>query len=339
MDINSQNQKSQKFISMIREDIIDNRFEYLISDHPNKFYKHEDYRKSSIFLDEILKTPNKTPHSPLLVYKGVDFSRRNSPIQLKQQKTLIKIPVIKTSPIQPEKFYKKQEDKKIVDIHKKTKQIQKLKTKKTYKKTEKKVFQKKTKSNKGLKSLSILVKNLLDSNESLSYNDVTNLIINSSIEKDSFEKNRPVNEKQNIKRRVYDALNVLIAAGVLIKVGKMVKKNLTDNKININSNRIDIENIKINLKSKKNLIKSKKSDLRKKKKNLLILKSLIERNKKSNDEKLVNFPFLVIQPTIKQFTHLNMTMQSNKQKLCISSNHQINFYGDLEIISILKDDK
>lgn len=36
-------------------------------------------------------------------------------------------------------------------------------------------------------------------------------------------------EEQNVKRRVYDALNVLIAAGVLIKEGKKVKKNTNKN--------------------------------------------------------------------------------------------------------------
>ena len=199
---------------------------------------------------------------------------------------------------------------------------------------------KNNKKSKGLKSLSILVKNLVESNESLSYNEVTNLIIELTIDKEFISQiKKPVNEKQNIKRRVYDALNVLIAAGVLKKEGKNVKKNLEENKIKINTNRMNIEKLKLKMKKKLSLIKSKKSDLRKKKKNLYYLKNLIEKNKKFKDSKLVNFPFLVVQPTLKQFTCLNMTMQSNMKKLCISSNNQINFYGDLEIISILKDNK
>ena len=36
-------------------------------------------------------------------------------------------------------------------------------------------------------------------------------------------------EHKNIKRRVYDALNVLIAANILTKNGKIIKKNQSKN--------------------------------------------------------------------------------------------------------------
>lgn len=54
------------------------------------------------------------------------------------------------------------------------------------------------------------------------------MILKDSIKRDQLNLNKKLDyskEEQNVKRRVYDALNVLIAAGVLIKEGKKVRKN------------------------------------------------------------------------------------------------------------------
>ena len=137
MDINSNTQKTQKFLSLIREDIIDNQFEYLISDNQNKF-RQEDKRRSSIFLEEILKTPNK---SPLLVHKEIEYSIGNSPL-IKKTNTIISIAipknVLKEKNFISEKTFKQQKDKNISrkqHIHKKKKKDGEIKTKKTNSKT------------------------------------------------------------------------------------------------------------------------------------------------------------------------------------------------------------
>lgn len=66
------------------------------------------------------------------------------------------------------------------------------------------------------------------------------------------------------------------------------------------------------------------------------LKNLIERNKKSQSEKCLSFPFLIIEPSSRQGTTLDLKMQSNFQKLCINSNHEMKLHGDMEVISMLK---
>lgn len=79
---------------------------------------------------------------------------------------------------------------------------------------------------KGLKQLSVLVRDLVFEKKNLSYKEVAELILNDDSKRKTLnltcgQKNNK--EDLNIKRRVYDALNVLIAAEILQKDGKQVK--------------------------------------------------------------------------------------------------------------------
>lgn len=65
-------------------------------------------------------------------------------------------------------------------------------------------------------------------------------------------------------------------------------------------------------------------------------KALIKRNKLGSQNKCLNFPFLIIEPSCLEGTTINLMMQSNFKKLCINSNNEMNLHGDLEIISILR---
>ncbi len=93
------------------------------------------------------------------------------------------------------------------------------------------------KQNKGLKLLSVVVKDIVIAKKWTTYKEVAEIILN-----DSLDSGDPIHsmqigisrEEQNIKRRVYDALNVLISAGVLIKDGKRVRKNGSSKLIKLN---------------------------------------------------------------------------------------------------------
>jgi hypothetical protein len=93
------------------------------------------------------------------------------------------------------------------------------------------------KQNKGLKLLSVVVKDIVIAKKWTTYKEVAEIILN-----DSLDSGDPIHsmqigisrEEQNIKRRVYDALNVLISAGVLIKDGKRVRKNGLSKLIKLN---------------------------------------------------------------------------------------------------------
>ena len=79
---------------------------------------------------------------------------------------------------------------------------------------------------KGLKELSRKVKELVWKKEYLTYREVaTQLIVEAQPYLDSLTSGDRNKEEQNIKRRVYDALNVLIASDILRKQGKRVSAN------------------------------------------------------------------------------------------------------------------
>jgi hypothetical protein len=95
--------------------------------------------------------------------------------------------------------------------------------------------------NKGLKMLSVIVKDIVIEKKSTTYKEVAGIILNDSIKQDRVNINTQreiAKEEQNIKRRVYDALNVLISAGILIKEGKRVRKNDNNQKIIISNKRM-----------------------------------------------------------------------------------------------------
>lgn len=100
----------------------------------------------------------------------------------------------------------------------------------------------KRKFNKGLKLLSVIVKDIVVEKEATTYKEVADIILKDTIKFENLNLNSKLEiakEEQNIKRRVYDALNVLIAAGILVKNGKLVHRNTNNKKIIVNLKRLD----------------------------------------------------------------------------------------------------
>ncbi len=104
----------------------------------------------------------------------------------------------------------------------------------------------KRKFNKGLKLLSVIVKDIVVEKKATTYNAVADIILRDTIKFENLNLNHKIEiakEEQNIKRRVYDALNVLISAGILIKEGKMVRKNKNNKEIIVNLKRLDVQTL------------------------------------------------------------------------------------------------
>ena len=95
--------------------------------------------------------------------------------------------------------------------------------------------------------LSVIVKDIVIEKKSTTYKEVAEIILKDSIKYDNLNlssKQEIAKEEQNIKRRVYDALNVLISAGILIKEDKKVRKNDNNQKIIISKKRMDSNTLK-----------------------------------------------------------------------------------------------
>jgi hypothetical protein len=101
--------------------------------------------------------------------------------------------------------------------------------------------------NKGLKILSIIVKEIVKEKVETTYKEVAEVIIRENLRfqnRGIVDSEKYKKAEQNIKRRVYDALNVLISASILVKTNKKVKINENNTRICINEkrNRMNIMN-------------------------------------------------------------------------------------------------
>ena len=99
---------------------------------------------------------------------------------------------------------------------------------------------------KGLKLLSIIVFDIVSEKVTTTYKEVADLILKDTI--CSFisnidKKKELTKEEQNVKRRVYDVLNVLISSNAFIKKGKIVSKNNFDVKCMIRNQRAQINSM------------------------------------------------------------------------------------------------
>lgn len=104
--------------------------------------------------------------------------------------------------------------------------------------------------NKGLKILSIIVKEIVKARKSTTYKEVAEVIIRDNLRfqnRGIVDSEKYKKAEQNIKRRVYDALNVLISASILVKEKKLVRINENNTRICINEkrNKINILNSEI----------------------------------------------------------------------------------------------
>lgn len=99
---------------------------------------------------------------------------------------------------------------------------------------------------KGLKLLSIIVFDIVTEKVMTSYKEVADLILKDTINSPQScgdKKTELSREEQNIKRRVYDVLNVLISANTFLKDGKIVKKNDIDPNIMAKNKRAELNSM------------------------------------------------------------------------------------------------
>lgn len=74
-------------------------------------------------------------------------------------------------------------------------------------------------------------------------------------------------------------------------------------------------------------------------KKLRDIKALISDNKKNNKKRCLSFPFLIIEPSNRNETKIDLQMQKDSKKLCMVSNYNMRIHGDLEIVSLIQDAK
>ena len=202
----------------------------------------------------------------------------------------------------------------------------------------------------GLKEISNKVKEIMKRKGQTSYKEISDEIV-------SEIKGKGIKDEKNIRRRIYDALNVMKSINLFQKEkgSKKIMWNYSEGKNYIvpfeNNNIFNKKNYdkdyydKIN--DLNNDISIKKKTLKVLSKELNSLKFIIERNKKNNiniDENTkIYFPFLIIEfpknlnnQNEDEENKIKVSMNENRTKAHFGFNAANKLYGDLDALSKIR---
>lgn len=188
------------------------------------------------------------------------------------------------------------------------------------------VDQEDTRQIKGLRLFSKQVCDKVAEKKTTTYNEVADELA-ADIQRNNHNNTVGIDQK-NIRRRVYDALNVLMALDIITKDRKEIKW------LGINNNEQDLleQEIKFEETRQKMLLASiqkSKNSYNDTWNNLNKLKQLVQRNQHQNQrQQIIQLPFFLIQSKSDIETHLN---QGNDA--CLSSSSSFAIYHDVDILA------
>jgi hypothetical protein len=160
-----------------------------------------------------------------------------------------------------------------------------------------KAFDIEGRSSKGLRSVSLRVKEILRRRGKATYKAVADELVNQLNLPDWADKDK---EEKNIRRRVYDALNVLISAGVMGRLGREIGLVSQETSLPIEDDE--------EMKGIRTAVAEKRSRLRELAYNFMSVSQLISRNKQSEPAARIDFPFIVV-----------ATEDTSDNSLCLSA--------------------
>ncbi|OMJ73024.1 hypothetical protein SteCoe_28380 [Stentor coeruleus] len=178
-------------------------------------------------------------------------------------------------------------------------------------------------SARGLKHLTTLVKHLVCKHQPTSFKNVAVKLIDELIVTDGPDR---VKEEKNVRRRVYDAINVLIAAEVLERNGRNVSwKEKWDS--------VEIDMRKNETEKRRKRVEEKKKDLQIVLNKYLAIKHLINRNSRGlNYKPAISFPFIVVSTPDIPKNSMSIKVNSNATSLHLKLAKPISLFGDMDIL-------
>lgn len=183
------------------------------------------------------------------------------------------------------------------------------------------------KSTKGLKYLTTLVKQLVCRHQPTSFKDVAVKLIDELIESEGSDR---VKEEKNVRRRVYDAINVLIAAGVLERDGRTVRWKEEFNAIELDEKRAMLE-------KRRAEIDSKRLEFKEVLNKYLAIQNLIFRNKSNpKTPSAIQFPFIVVSTPDTPKNSMSIKVNSCSTILELKFAEQVTLFGDMDVLISLK---
>ncbi|CAD8066912.1 unnamed protein product [Paramecium sonneborni] len=134
---------------------------------------------------------------------------------------------------------------------------------------------------------------------------------------------------KNLRRRVYDALNVMISIGIVVKEKKMLRKN-EESQVNITK-----QNLLFRKQKLKELLLQKKQQLTNSIKKQETLQNLVKFNKEreTSEHEKIKFPFLLVKTQLTNSEDEELILESYKSMdyLKVLSKNKLQIFGILSI--------
>ena len=135
-------------------------------------------------------------------------------------------------------------------------------------------------------------------------------------------------DNKNIRRRVYDALNVLISSGVIKKSGRQVEWGSQSKA----TSRVELEGEHQQIQDKKSAVTEKRNELGQVADKFVCLRGLIERNKTKIPEEIVKFPYILLATPDETSNSMSLRLNANNTKVWSSFKKPVKIIGDIESI-------
>lgn len=139
-----------------------------------------------------------------------------------------------------------------------------------------------------------------------------------------------IKEEKNVRRRVYDAINVLIAAGVLERNGSSVSWKEEWSALEIDEKRAELE-------KRRKEVEAKRTDFKEILNKYLAIQHLIFRN--ANNQKAqpaIQFPFIVISTSDSHKNSMSIRVNSSATSLSLKFQDNFSMFGDMDVLLALK---
>ncbi|TMW48397.1 hypothetical protein DOY81_006526 [Sarcophaga bullata] len=185
------------------------------------------------------------------------------------------------------------------------------------------------KAGKGLRHFSLKVCEKVKVKGMTTYNEVADELVAEEIQNNAFDKNC---DQKNIRRRVYDALNVLMALQIISKDKKEIRW------IGLPSNAVEeFSQLEKDNQERRQRIKQKNQQLRELILQQVSFKSLIERNKEAERQGIIPTPNSSIQlPFIIVNTHkstkINCSVTNDKSEYIFKFDDKFEMHDDAEVL-------
>mmetsp|Transcript_27276 Transcript_27276/g.80230 ORF Transcript_27276/g.80230 Transcript_27276/m.80230 type:complete len:350 (-) Transcript_27276:337-1386(-) len=185
------------------------------------------------------------------------------------------------------------------------------------------------KNNKGLRHFSMKVCNKVEEKMRTTYNEVADELVAEFVPGDGTSPLDQAYDEKNIRRRVYDALNVLMAMDIIAKE----KKNITWRGLPTNA-RQEAHRLQVDAETRRERIEHKRLQLQELLTQQISFKHLIQRNRASPgrvpEHNRVQLPFIIVN-TSKQ-TVIDCEMAEDKRDIFFNFSNPFEIHDDNEIL-------